>query len=114
MSLRGKQWYGYFRQTVIDPETNEIRVKKPCTKLGLKSQMTKSEARKTLQSVITKQTGQNPGGKVRKDDSVTFEWFVRNRYFPLREGDWRPKTAKMKMIQIEQDLLVKFENESLD
>jgi len=114
VSLRGKHWYGYFRQTVIDPETNEIRVKKPCIKLGLKSQMTKSEARKALQSVVTKQTGQNPEGKVRKDGSVTFGWFVRNRYFPLREGDWRPETAKVKMIQIEQDLLVKFENESLD
>jgi len=114
VSLRGKYWYGYFRQTVIDPETNEVRVKKPSIKLGLRSQITKSEARKALQSVITKRTGQNPEGRIRKDGSVTFGWFVRKRYFPLREGDWRPETAKVKMIQIEQDLLVKFENEPLD
>ena len=26
VSLRGKRWFGYFRQTVLDPETNEERV----------------------------------------------------------------------------------------
>jgi hypothetical protein len=97
VSLRGKQWYGYFRQWVLDPETNEERVKKVCIKLALKSKMTKLEAREALRAEITKETGQNLGGRVLKDSSVTFEWFVRNRYFPLRQGDWRPETAKEKM-----------------
>jgi hypothetical protein len=110
VSLRGKRWFGYFRQTVLDPETNEERVKKVCVKLALKSKMTKSEARDALRMDVTKQTGQNlAGSRVLKDGSTTFGWFVRNRYFPLREGDWRPETAKVKKIQIEQDLLAKFE-----
>ena len=108
VSLRGKQWFGYFRQRVLDPETNEEREKKICVKLALKSQMTKLEAREALRAEITKQTGKNPGGGVLKDNSVTFEWFVRNRYFPLRKGDWRPETAKEKMAQIEIDLIAKF------
>lgn len=72
--------------------------------------MTKFEARDALRAEITKQTGRVADGKVRKDSSVSFGWFVRNRYLPLREGDWRPETAKIKKIQIEQDLLAKFEN----
>ena len=66
-------------------------------------------ARDALRTEVTKQTGQNLGGRVLKDSSTAFGWFVRNRYFPLREGDWRPETAKVKKIQIEQDLLAKFE-----
>jgi integrase len=45
---------------------------------------------------------------------VTFEWFVRNRYFPLRQGDWRPETAKEKMAQIELDLIARFGDHPLD
>ncbi len=115
VSLRGKRWFGYFRQTVLDPETNEERVRKVCVKLDLKSKMTKSEARDALRMEVNKQTGQNlAGSRVLKDSSTTFGWFVRNRYFPLREGDWRPETAKVKKIQIEQDLLAKFEVYPLD
>ena len=114
VSLRGKQWYGYFRQWVLDPETNEERVKKICIKLALKSKMTKLEAREALRAEITKETGQNLGGRILKDSSVTFEWFVRNRYFPLRQGDWRPETAKEKMAQIELDLIARFGDHPLD
>lgn len=85
VSLRGKQWFGYFRRWVLDPETNEEREKKICVKLALKSQMTKLEGRDALRAEITKQTGKNPGGGVLKDNSVTFEWFVRNRYFPFEK-----------------------------
>ena len=49
-----------------------------------------------------------------KDGSVTFEWFVRNRYFPLRQGDWRPETAVTKMEQIEMDLIGRFGEYPLD
>ena len=112
--LRGKRWYGYFRKRMIDPKTEEELVDTVCIRLGLKSEMTKSKAREALRAVVTKQTGQNLGGRVLKDSSTAFGWFVRNRYFPLREGDWRPETAKVKKIQIEQDLLKKFEEYPLD
>jgi hypothetical protein len=97
VSLRGKYWYGYFRETILDPETNEERVKKVPVKLGLKSQMNKLGAREALRAEVAKRTGQNPAGKVLKDSAVTFEWFVRNRYFPVRKGDWRPETAITKI-----------------
>ena len=112
--LRGKRWYGYFRRRVLDPETKEARFDTVCTRLGLRSEMTKSDAREAIRKEVSQKTSQNLGGRVLKDSSTAFGWFVRNRYFPLKEGDWRPETAKVKKIQIEQDLLAKFEDQPLD
>jgi len=112
--LRGKQWYGYYRKQVIDPETETVRVSKVPVRLGLKSQMTKAAARDALRDAIAKQTGQITNGRILKDGTVTFEWFVRKRYFPLREGDWRTETAKEKKAQIEIDLIAKFGSESIE
>ena len=91
LSPRGKQWYGYFRQAVLDPETGTERVRKIGIKLGLKSQMTKFEAREALHAEITNRTGQNLGGRVLKDSSVTFGWFVTQPLFPNPEGDGGPE-----------------------
>ena len=113
--LRGKRWYGYFRKRIINPITNEEEAKLVCVPLDLKTKMTKSQARDVLRTEVMKSTGQNlAGSRVLKDSSTTFGWFVRNRYFPLREGDWRPESAKVKKIQIERDLLAKFEEYPLD
>jgi len=112
--LRGKRWYGYYRKEVIDPETEAVRVVKVSVRLGLKSQMTKLAAREALRCEIARQTGQLTDGRILKDGSVTFAWFVRNRYFPLREGDWRPETAKEKKAQIEIDLIAQFGSEKIE
>ena len=106
--LRGNRWYGYYRKEVIDPTTEDTRVVRVVVRLGLKSQMTKPGAREALRGEIAKQTGHIADGRVLKDGTVTFEWFVRNRYLPLRQGDWRPETAKEKTAQIEIDLIGKF------
>ncbi len=39
------------------------------------------------------------------DGSVTFEWFVRNRFLPLKEAAWKEETAKTKKLLIERDLI---------
>ena len=111
--LRGKRWYGFYRKDVIDPKTEASRSVRVCVRLGLKTEMTKAAAREALRSEIAKQTGQLPDGRLLKD-TVTFEWFVRERYFPLRQGDWRPETAKEKTAQIEIDLISKFGSRSLE
>jgi len=110
--LRGKRWYGYFRKEVIDPETDQVRVVRVVARLGLKTEMTKGAAREALRQEIAKQTKHVADGRTLKDGSVTFEWFVRNRYFPIREGDWRPETAKEKKAQIEIDLIARFGQDS--
>lgn len=112
--LRGKAWYGFYRKELIDPITEDVRSVRVCVRLGLKSQMTKLKARDALKAEIAKQTGQLADGRILKDGSVTFEWFVRNRYFPLRQGDWRSETAKEKIAQIEIDLIEKFGSRTLE
>jgi integrase len=103
---RGKQWYGYYRKVVNDPATNEQKSVRVPVNLGPKSKMTKTEARQALEREITKQLGQ-PGSpsRILNDGSVTFGWFVTNRFLPLKEAVWKEETAKTKKILIQHDLV---------
>jgi integrase len=114
VSLRGKKWYGYFRRTVIDPETNQPKTVSSPVPLGLKAEMTKSQAREKLAREITRLTGQVTEDGSIKNGTVTFGWFVRNRYLPLKEADWREETAKVKKILIKADLIDPFEDVRLE
>ena len=103
---RGKQWYGYFRKTVKDPATNEEKTVRVTAILGLRSKMSKSEARDALEREITKQRGQaSSGNRIMNDGYVTFGWFVKNRFIPLKEAAWKEETAKTKKLLIERDLM---------
>ncbi len=106
VTARGKQWYGYYRKVVNDPTSDEEKTLRVPVILGLKSTMSKFEAREALQREITKQIGQ-PGSptRVMNDGSVTFSWFVRNRFLPLKEAAWKEETAKTKTILIQRDLI---------
>jgi len=114
VSLRGKKWYGYFRRTVLDPETNQPKTISSPVALGLKSEMTKSRAREKLAQEITRLSGQITEDGSVKNGTVTFGWFVRNRYLPLKESDWREETAKVKKLIITADLIVPFEDVRLE
>jgi integrase len=112
--LRGKKWYGYRRRTVLNPTNNEERVETLTVILGQKSQMTKFQARERLELEIAKQSGQNPAGRVMNDGAVTFGWFVRNRFLPLKEANWKPETAKVKKLLIQKDLIDSFDHMPLE
>ena len=114
VSIRGKKWYGYFRRTILDPETNVQKTVSIPVALGLKSEMTKSQAREKLESEIVKLTGQTIEDGTVKNGTVTFGWFVRNRYLPLKEADWREETAKVKKYLIQADLVDEFEEIRLE
>ena len=103
---RGKQWYGYYRKVVNDPTAEEEKTLRVSVILGLRAGMSKFEAREALQREITKQIGQ-PGSptRVMNDGSVTFSWFVKNRFLPLKEAAWKEETAKTKTILIQRDLI---------
>jgi integrase len=111
---RGKKWYGYFRRTVLDSVSNQPKNNVVSIVLGLKSQFTKFEARESLEREIAKLTGQSSGSKSAKDASVTFGWFVRNRFLPLKEAHWKEETAKVKTLLIQQDLIDDFEEVPLE
>src|SRR5713226_636323 len=113
---RGKKWYGYFRKSILDSTTNQQKSDVVSVILGLKSQMKALEAREELEREITRRTGQTgpSGGRAMNDSSATFGWFVRNRFFPLKEANWKEETAKVKKLIIQRDLIDPFERIPLE
>jgi integrase len=114
VTLRGKKWYGYFRKRVLDPTTQQEKTLRIPVILGLKSEMSRRAAEEALGREITKQNHQAGNGGVMNDSSVGFGWFVRNRYFPLKESDWSEETAKVKKLLIERDLIEPFDKVPLE
>jgi hypothetical protein len=115
VSVRGKKWYGYFRRSGhrLQDESSQDSSRTPVA-LGLKSEMTKYEAREKLELEIKRLTGQITEDGVVKNGSVTFGWFVQNRYLPLKEADWKEETAKVKKYLIQADLVDAFEDVRLE
>jgi hypothetical protein len=58
---KGKKWYGYYEVKRLNPETGqeEWRTAAPIA-LGLRSEMTKFQARDALEVEIAKRTGNTP------------------------------------------------------
>ena len=111
---KGKKWYGYYEVKRFNPETGqeEWRTAAPIA-LGLRSQMNKFQARDALASEIAKRTGTTP--KPQADMKViTFGWFMRNRWLPLKEANWKEETARDRKCIIQMDLIDKFENVPLE
>ncbi|MGA2886756.1 MAG: tyrosine-type recombinase/integrase [Terracidiphilus sp.] len=105
--LRGKKWYGYPpRDRTQDSITGKKLASRKPIVLGLKSKMTKSEARDALAREIAKRRGWfRTNGQIMNDGSVTLNWFCKNRYFPLKESDWKEETAKIKKALIQTNIL---------
>ena len=108
--LRGTVWYGYFNQKVIDPETGDTRWKKQSRLLGSNSEMGKRQAMDSLGRIVAQELGSSGRhDRPTQKDVVTFGWFTRNRFYPLKEGgSWRESTAASKKEMIEADILGKF------
>jgi integrase len=91
---------------VLDPATGKSKWKKQRVGvLGAKSKMTKYRAQDALDEKIAQKTGGTT--QPRADERVvTFGWFTRNRFFPLRESStWREETAVIRRAEIERDIL---------
>jgi len=112
--LRGKKWYGYFRRTELAPESSQSKLNVVQVILGLKPEMSKFEAREKLEREIVRLGGQSTGDQSVVNGAVTFEWFVNNRYLPLKEADWREETAKVKKHLIQADLVDTFGDARLE
>jgi integrase len=77
--------------------------------------MKRSEGREALEREITKQNGQmSDAGRVMNDGSVSFGWFVRNRFLPLKEANWKEETSKVKKLLIQRDLIDPFDKIPLE
>ena len=111
---RGKKWHGCFRRPELDPQTNEPKLVTHSFVMGLRAEMSKSQAREKLEDEIAKLGGHSAGDQAVVNGAVTFEWFVKHRYLPLKEGDWREETAKVKKYLIQADLVDAFRDYRLE
>ena len=111
---KGKKWYGYYEVKRINPETGQEEwwTEAPIL-LGLRSKLNKFQARDALATEIARRRGTTakPQANMRV---VTFGWFVRNRWLPLKEANWKEETARDKKCIIRRDLLNKFESIPLE
>ena len=79
-------WVGRYSRWLIDHSTGEkIRQQKSFV-IGSVDRLTKSEARRVLRTRIEQDLG------LRSDSRVTVQWFIDNRWKPLRESSWRDST----------------------
>src|SRR5580704_17359122 len=86
-----KMWYGKYTVYLRNDEGKEVGKRRNvplCPKAGTP----KWKAEQMLHALILKDTGTpaktSPG--VVPDETVTFRWFVEERYLPMREGTWSP------------------------
>lgn len=110
-----KKWYGKFRVYSIDREGKEVEKTRRVV-LGLKSLLRKHEAEEKLRAIIREANGIEKGSSVafpQCDDSVTFGWFVAERYLPMRRGQWRPATQQKTEFEINKYLVQALKNEPL-
>ena len=103
---RIKKWYGQFRVYQRDQQGKEVRKNKKVV-LGLKSQLRKHEAEEKLREIIRQHNGKTPAERalLPPDDSVTFDWFVKEKYLPLRRGRWSTATKEKTEYEINRYLV---------
>jgi hypothetical protein len=104
----GDSFVGFYSQKVKNPDTEKTKWKRIRVNLGLRSKVSKYQAREALEAEINKHTA---GTTQAKHDSkiVTLGWFTWKRFFPLKEGaTWRQSTAINRKADIERDILGKF------
>ncbi len=111
---RNKKWYGQFRVYMRDREGKEVEKTRKVV-LGKKSELRKHEAEEKLRSIIQAENGKNGLATVLlpSDDTVTFGWFVKERFLPMRRGLWRPATREKTEHEINKYLVERFQNRPL-
>jgi integrase len=102
---RVKMWYGQYLVYLKDREGKEVR-KQRNIKLCPKANTPKWKAEEMLRDIILKDTkGVGPIPTLPPDDTVTFRWFVKERYIPMRRGSWSPTYKKTNTYNLEHYLI---------
>jgi len=110
---REKKWYGKFRVYFNGRDGEEVERTRKVV-LGPKSELRKWEAEEKLQRIIREENGKDGATPAPKaDDSVTFGWFVTEKYLPMYRGRWRLPTKKKTEFEINKYLVEKFSKSPL-
>src|SRR6202789_872617 len=103
-----KMWYGQYLVYEKDREGKEVRRQRNI-KLAPKAGTPKWKAEEKLRDIILKDTkGPGPTPTLPPDDTVTFRWFVKERYIPMRRGSWSPTYKKTNTYNLEHYLIGHF------
>src|SRR5271156_966015 len=107
---RVKMWYGKYLVYQKDRQGKEVRRQRNVA-LCPKANTPKWKAEQMLKEIILKDTkGVGPTPTLPPDDSVTFRWFVKERYIPMRRGSWSPTYKKTNTYNLEHYLIEHFGN----
>jgi len=106
---RIKKWYGQFRVYRTDREGKEVERTRKVV-LGLKSELRKYEAEERLEGIVRRENGKVGSAVAARqtDDAVTFDWFVKEKYLPMRRGQWRRATRDKTEFEINKYLIEEF------
>jgi integrase len=106
---RIKKWYGQFRVYRTDREGKEVERTRKVV-LGLKSELRKYEAEERLKGIVRRENGKVGSAVAARqtDDAVTFDWFVKEKYLPMRRGQWRRATRDKTEFEINKYLVEEF------
>jgi len=96
---RQKCWYGHYYVYQTNEQGKDIRRHRGII-LGEKSKLRKWEAEDKLRKVIAATQKNQPCG-----NSLTLEWFTRERFLPMREPQWAPSTKETNLYNLERHLL---------
>ena len=106
--VRGRKpqmWYGRFLLYQRDKDGKEVRKQRNvpiCPKAGVP----KTRAAQMLEQIILKEsTVPGKPAALPLDESVTFAWFVRQRFVPMREGRWSPAYRQTNGYALEHYLI---------
>jgi hypothetical protein len=107
---RVKMWYGKYLVYRRDQHGKEVCTRRTVA-LCPKAEMPKWKAEQKLNEIILKETkGVGPTPTLPPDDSVTFSWFVRERYISMRRGSWSPTYKKTNTYNLEHYLIEHFDD----
>ncbi len=104
---KSKRWYGHFYRYLIDAEGREAR-KHVVLVLGEKSKMRKFEAVDKLRKIIVSVTKAQP-----TPSALTLEWFVLERFLPMRQAQWAPSTKETNLYHLKRLILPKLGAQAL-
>lgn len=103
-----KKWYGKYLIYGKNQDGKEVR-KHRHVSICPKANTPKWKAEQMLQEVILRESkGLGMKTTLPPDDSVTFKWFVKERYIPMRQGSWSPAYKKTNTYQLEHYLVSYF------
>lgn len=80
---------------------------------ALLPEMTKHEAQRELRKIIDRETGLVRGSSARASSSVSFGWFARNRWLPVRELTWKASTKATNLQILNSYILPAWEKTAL-